>query len=232
MQLKQNDIHIWSIDCTSVSDLAAEFKLLNESEQHRANRFYFPHSKKQFVIAHSYLRKILSLYVKKQPEDIIFDATSAGKPYLPEQTEIQFNMSHSQDYAVYAIGLNQAIGVDIEQIQSDYNAKVAERYFSLEENEYLNSLKDTEKNIQFYRTWACKEALIKAMGKGIFFPLASVSVALKNGLERVNSNNQVWTIYPLTIHPQYQSALATNMPQMANISYWQFVENMPILVKG
>ena len=84
-----------------------------------------------------------------------------GKPYLKGEN-IHFNLSHSGDYVLLAIDEFE-VGVDIEKI-STIKQKVADKYFTLQENSWL---KDNNENENFYYLWTGKESVIKAKGQGL-----------------------------------------------------------------
>lgn len=231
MQLQQNEIHVWSADLNISAKLENDkLILLNSDERKQAERFHNNIHKKRYIAAHSTLRQILSFYVNILPQQIFFSRTEYNKPYL-ENSRLQFNMSHSHDIAVYAISLDNMIGVDIEEIKTKYTPEIVKRYFSQQENSQFNQLSDEEKLISFYRIWARKEALIKAIGKGLAIPLSTFSVSLQDDYEKIRLENESSILIPLSIHPNFQAALATNIQQITAMTYWQFVENLPTLTK-
>lgn len=95
-----------------------------------------------------------------------------GKPYFSNNKEIFFNTSDSNEYALLAIS-NHEVGCDIEVIGKN-NIKVANRFFTNEENELLNNYTPDE----FYSFWTRKEAYLKLIGTGLFNKLNSFSVSL------------------------------------------------------
>ena len=233
MQLNANDVHIWSIDLSIISKQENQtLALLSADETARAHRFHFPIHRERFVLARSALRQILSLYLNIAPNKIEFFYTEYKKPYLntSETIPLQFNLAHSHEMAVYAFTLNHAVGIDIEKMKEDYDAAVAKRYFSHQENEHLNQLPNRDKIIGFYRLWARKEAVIKAAGKGLFIPLSSFSVSVEDKRETIVLENEKWTLLSLDIHPAYQTALASNQ-NIKSIWYWRFFNQTPTLEK-
>ena len=92
-----------------------------------------------------------------------------GKPRVAEGN-ICFNLSHTGTY-VAGIFAEEEVGIDIEQ-QKRSGQKIAERFFTVEENNYL----DTVGTDQFTELWTRKESYVKAVGKGLRIPLRSFSV--------------------------------------------------------
>lgn len=227
MQLDSNEVHVWTADLAIPPEqVKVKFEFLNADERARAERFHFPMHSRRFIAARSDLRQILSLYLNIKPKDIVFEYTQHKKPYLhlPDHSRIQFNVSHSEDIAIYAVTLDHDIGIDIEKIKTSYDPKVANRYFSQRENEALTHLTPEERIVGFYRVWSRKEALVKAVGKGLSIPLSSFSVSVNDTVETILLENVSWSILPLSIQDGFQSALATNQ-KIDKISYLRFFEH-------
>jgi 4'-phosphopantetheinyl transferase len=214
MQINSNDIHIWSHHLTLTKEQEnKKMFLLSDDEKERAKRFHFAIHRQRFIAARSRLREILSFYLAIAPEDIVFAYTENNKPFLhiPRHAELQFNLSHSEDMAVYAFTLQYAVGIDIEKNQNSYDEAVAKRFFSRAENDELMQLPIDTRAFGFYQIWSRKEAIIKATSKGLSLPLSSFSVTLQDGAQTVMlSPNERWSLFPLAIHPQYHAAVATN----------------------
>ena len=91
-----------------------------------------------------------------------------GKPSF-KNSKYFFNTSHSGKYALCVIS-DVEVGCDIEEIK-DYKQRVAERFFTEKENNYLKITNDKE--ALFYRFWTLKESYIKCIGKGFGMSLQS-----------------------------------------------------------
>lgn len=221
MQIEPNDIHIWSTCLACLPDEeAAQFKLLSPDEKTRATRFHFPQHRRRFTLARATLRKILSQYTGTNPEQIEFAYNQQQKPRLPHHT-ISFNLSHSEDMAIFAFTHKQDIGVDIEKMTPHFNLEIAKRYFTPQENAYLQQASIAEQSKIFYTLWAKKEALIKATGKGLQIPLDSFSVSPSFEMELIPLEQQTWSLFFLNIDPAFAAAVATNQ-KVHNISQWVY----------
>ena len=84
-----------------------------------------------------------------------------GKPYISGGPE--FNLSHSGDYVILATS-DRPVGVDIEASRERQFEKLARKVFHPDEQQQLSDAND--KSFVFYAIWTCKEAYIKAVGKG------------------------------------------------------------------
>lgn len=151
--------------------------LLSEEERTRADSFRFRADRTRYVIAHAAVRVLLGRALGQTPSALRFGRTSLGKPYLADAS-IQFNLSHSSQYALIGVCLESEIGVDTELISetSDYQG-LAERYFAPEEVAWLAASPPDQQRNLFFRMWTVKEAFLKATGEGLGRPLADFVVA-------------------------------------------------------
>lgn len=222
--IASHTVHLWLAELLDfTSDEQALLALLSPDEVKRAMRFHFPLHKQRFIISRGLLRKTLSLYTGIAPDQIVFNYGAHGKPCLQVNPDaLQFNVSHSADLAVFALTTHQEIGVDIEKIEPDFREDVAKRFFSSQEYAQLMDLTGSARNKAFYQIWSRKEALIKAMGKGLFTPLTDFSINLSQTKESVSlmySGQQVnYYIENIYVPDGYQAAIATVEP-IENIIY-------------
>lgn len=212
MQLIPNDVHIWSIHLPlPVTEMADLEHCLSDDEKSRAAQFRFAIHRERFIGARLALRYILSRYLNVSPESIQFNKGVHGKPFIESpKTNLQFNISHADEFAVFAITLDHAVGIDIEKVRDRASQDIAARFFTHEENAALKRAPRDAKLTTFYRLWSRKEAIIKALGKGISsLPLSSFSVSATENPEILFMDNELWLLRSLTIHPDYQAAIAT-----------------------
>ena len=230
MQLSDNDVHLYLAPLTATaSQEQVLLDTLSDDERKRAARFINPLHQQRFVIAHGQLRMLLGDYLTCAPSLISFSTRSHQKPCLADQHDdpLQFNLSHSEDHAAFAFTRIGDIGIDIESIQADPKLDVANRFFSEEERVSLSALPSAEQATAFYQLWSRKEAIIKANGKGLSQPLNSFSVALTNEAETVHLNDEQWSLYPLSLHPSFASALAVQQP-IQRLFIWDIIEQEPV----
>ena len=177
-----DEIHIWQaqldIPQTEVSNL---YESLSADERDRASRFYFEKHRRRFIVGRGTLRTILGRYLGVQPDKIRFTYNDKGKPFLvePKVSDFEFNLSHSDELALYAFALGVPVGVDVEVIRplSDMDA-IAKRFFSPIEYEMLQRVSPANRPLGFFNCWTRKEAYIKAQGLGLSIPLDSFAVSL------------------------------------------------------
>ncbi|HAY32774.1 MAG TPA: 4'-phosphopantetheinyl transferase superfamily protein [Ignavibacteria bacterium] len=218
MELKCNDIHIYRINISDYNGSLLNLKkIMSEDETKKADRFKFTKDSQSYITCRSLLRNILSEYTNINPDEINFSCNESGKPYI-ENSEIQFNLSHSGDRCVIAVSLISETGVDIEKVRDIEDlTKIAERYFSETEIFYLKKFQGNELADNFFRIWTLKEAFIKATGEGLSFPLKDFSVTDRTGkipvLSVINTSAHLekkWTLGFLENESGYVSSFAVN----------------------
>ena len=83
-----------------------------------------------------------------------------GKPFL-KSGEKFFNISHCSQGAAVAVA-DLPVGIDAQE-KNGFNERVAKRFFSEAENDFIRSVSDKEE--VFTRLWTLKESVIKCEGK-------------------------------------------------------------------
>jgi 4'-phosphopantetheinyl transferase len=142
--------------------------LISADEHARARRFRFPLHQTRFLAARSGMRSILSRYIGISADRLRFENGPAGKPELVG-VALSFNLSHSDDLAALAIARDGLIGIDIERTwRRDDLLPIARRFFAPGEVTLLEGLSAGALRKAFYRIWTCREALLKATGKGLW----------------------------------------------------------------
>ncbi|RUQ81559.1 4'-phosphopantetheinyl transferase superfamily protein [Legionella septentrionalis] len=175
MILGENRVDIWQYSLQD--ELPHGEALLSASEQERAQRFIFSHHRRRFITAHALLRLILARYLDLSPQEIEFSSGSYGKPHLPN-SPLQFNLSHSQDMALLAVGKNYPVGIDLEFFSPRSYHGIGQQLFSDRENYALQQLPTLLKPLGFFNIWAQKESLIKACGRGLGYPTKTIDLPI------------------------------------------------------
>ncbi len=135
--------------------------------------------KRREIILHSVCGQILldyclRTYFDKRYEDVEFGYGKWGKPYIKNMNNFFYNISHSGDWVVCAVG-HKELGIDIEKIK-DVKENISSKYFSEKEEYYLKNCYDRSDYI--FRIWVLKEAYVKYLGKGLLFPLKNISFSV------------------------------------------------------
>lgn len=231
--LQNQEVHIWCADLNIHDDLLQQMlNTLSHDEKERAARFVREADRLHFISARSILRDILSRYCGCNSKDIQFEYNAKGKPFLSKDQshlKIHFNLSHSNDIALYAVSKMENIGIDIEYTKKDIHPlDIAERFFSKDEILLLSQLPTADQLNGFYKIWTRKEAYVKAIGEGISHPLDQFSVDLANHKSKIEFNSTSgtmgdWYIYDIVLHHHYTAALALSY-DVPFIHYWRWLK--------
>lgn len=140
----------------------------------KAAKFRFSAGAQRQIFGELMVRAIISSKFNFPNNQIMFEYSGNGKPYLKNNQDIHFNISHSGDWVVCAFAQNQ-VGVDVEKVRK-VNFDIARRFFSAEEVSQLFSLPVKEQTDFFFDLWTFKESYLKALGTGLTKPLGSFTV--------------------------------------------------------
>ncbi len=210
LMLSDRDVHVWSTNLDRSPTQIDEFRqFLTTQECQRAAKFINPTHGDRWIVARGYLRQILSQYLDRTPAQIVLTYSQHGKPAI-EDTQIQFNLSHSRDRAVYAISAKSPVGIDIEYIHPLPAADLVDRFFSPAEQGIFHRLPLDRQQAAFFHAWVQKEAYLKACATGLSTPLDQIEVSIDPDTPAAIISAPVagiWQIYKLDISPEYASAI-------------------------
>ena len=137
-----------------------------------------------------------------------------GKPFLKDTNcRVQFNMSHSKDYAAYIIALDSLVGIDIEWKDKTVNfQEIIELVFSPTEINIFNKLSSAEQFRAFYDIWTKKEAIIKAIGQGLSYPIKTIEImnSIKNNNTYYVANETTYYYSDLWSLENYAGAISSS----------------------
>lgn len=205
LSLGENEIHIWLVRLDQEN--VAEFEsIISPDEQTRAKRFRFERDCTKFIVGRGVLRKIIGNYLQIDPNQVQFSYNQFGKPFLA--SNLKFNLSHSDNLAIYAFGFNREIGVDIEHNNPTFidDGMISLCLTKIEKAQFY-ALSQNARILFFFDCWTKKEAYLKATGFGLSVAPDEIETS-----ELTQSN----FIFPkLPIIDGYSSALAieeNNLP--------------------
>jgi 4'-phosphopantetheinyl transferase len=234
--LAKDETHIWQAKLDlSTAEITQLTEILAEDERIKASRFRFPEHRQRYIAARGILRKILGFYLNINGDTIEFEYNSRGKPKISNFNAInlQFNVSHSQDLALYGITRDRRIGIDLEYLRDlDDADKIARRFFSPTESVLVASLEGEEQKRVFFQFWTAKEAYLKAIGSGLSGGLDKVEIALKPqaiallSVGETSENTANWSLDSFIPQPNYIGTLATETeqkPQQLKFFIWNSV---------
>lgn len=207
---KESDqsIKLYKIKLSNYQELASsKVTVLSDSERSRAERYHFVKDKNRFIICRTLLKFLLAEHIGLDIDKILIDVDSNKKPYISSHPSVFFNVSHSGDYAIIAIA-KSPVGVDVEYVNTnfDYEEILPTTFNHLEIDEIRNS---KDKHLTFYKFWTRKEAIVKAIGKGIDDDLLKIPVT--DGLHSVPSalmgNYETFNVFSFKLNDDNVGAL-------------------------
>ncbi len=228
--LSPTDIHVWKVSLNISLNSQNDFWLtLSEDEKLRANRFRFPHLRVRYIAARGTLRALLGQYLSVLPIEIQFSYGEQGKPFLTDFPDFKFNISHSEDLAVFAFAKEITLGIDVEFINPKIDTEViAPRFFSKNEAATLLKLSPLKRPPVFFNCWTRKEAFIKAKGGGLSIPLDQFEVTLLPedtpqllAIDWAPEEVENWSIFSFNVGPEFVGALMTD-GNIDKVAYFSF----------
>jgi 4'-phosphopantetheinyl transferase len=181
--IEADDVHVYGflLEIGSAECLTAS-GLLSYEERTRAERLVSQLHRDQFVVAHAGLRVILSRYCTGRPHALAIQKTAKGKPFLPEYPSIRFNLTHSHGRALIAVGKDQEVGVDLEKTRPEVDViSLARRFLSDRDVAFIEHGEPARRHERFLQAWVAREAVCKAIGTGMTFPLHGDHFELAGG---------------------------------------------------
>jgi len=161
------------------------------------------------------LRFVLGAYLGIEADRVTLLNGEHGRPALADGHDpfLGFNWSHSGHHALIAIGRRITPGIDLEQVRARPRAlEIAQRYFSADETAALLALPTTARNAAFLELWTAKEAVLKALGRGLAFGLDRLSIvnmADRLILQRLEGDDvAAWQLQRLAVEPTLVATLA------------------------
>ena len=207
-------VTVWQVHGLSGAGTLAHCRsVLASDEITRADRFRVERPRHEFIIARATLRMLLGDALGADPKALEFEIGQFGKPSLKDH-DIEFNVSHSGDVVLVAIGGTRPLGVDVEIEKTHRNfLRLAQRFFAPGEVQRLESVATKEQTAAFYRCWTRKEAYLKARATGITLGLDTFEVAFLPGeaeaVVRTPADDapENWNVYEIDAATGHAAAL-------------------------
>lgn len=170
--IEPNTVHVWHLELDLEAEALSQVAdLLDEEEQLTAAYFREARHRDRFIAGRGQLRQLLGAYASIEPANLQFTRSENGKPALVDYgscDELFFNFTHSGERAVCAVTHIGPVGVDLERVQAwDDLRELEELVFTRDEIALLEVLAEDERDVEFFRLWTHKEALVKATGDGL-----------------------------------------------------------------
>ena len=162
-----------------------------DDERARSERFHKPEDGQHFLARRVLLRQLLSARTGRDPRDLGSTPDAFGRPCIAGLEPVRFNTSRSRNWYAVAIhaGPDGMPGVDIEQARELPDpGPLSRRILSPGEQAVLGAGVTLDVD-RLLRVWTRKEAVLKAVGRGLAIDPSLVTVTLdpdvRNGLVRL-----------------------------------------------
>ena len=148
-------------------------KPLPRARQEKIKRLRNPEHRRQSLGVGLLLQKVMRRY------GISEEQLRIGASGKPECEGLEFNLSHSGRLVACVVG-EKPVGCDVERLR-EAPKKLASRFFTKKEKEYLSACSVKDYDGEFYRLWTMKESYMKFTGEGMRLPLNAFEIVLPDG---------------------------------------------------
>lgn len=154
-------------------------KYLTNIEFNRMEKYIKVSDQLNYLISHSIINLVFSKILNCDIDKLKHYKTISNKPYIKNNQNIEFNISHSKNCIAVAFAKNK-IGIDLEYIDCSFEfSDMLENIFSIEESKMINN----DVNL-FFENWVSKEAYLKYEGSGLLKDIRVLKV-LKDENEKI-----------------------------------------------
>lgn len=214
-------VEVWTVALDVPSKIvAAAHAILSPAEQQRAGQFRVAPARRNYIMAHAALRRIVADRLSRAPGEVKFQNGPHGKPALAGEPDahLEFNLTHSGDFALVAMSRTAPVGVDVERVRAFPDAlAIARRFFTAAEAAVLADLAGPEQAAAFFTLWTCKEAVVKTTGQGIAHALSRFEFACGNppvlrSIDGETATVARWSLRSFQPAAGYVAAVAVQAP--------------------
>ena len=173
-------------------DLKKAYLLVPKERREKIDFYRFNKDKKLSAGAFLLLKKLLS------DENIPNFKIKTGKyekPYISDNKNIYFNLSHSGKMVLCAIS-DRELGVDIEINDPTIDLNIAKHYFY--NSEYENIMNSKNSPDEFFRYWVLKESYMKYTGLGMNLKMDSFEIIIEDEIKlKDDSENLKFNLFEI-----------------------------------
>ncbi|MBE9060671.1 4'-phosphopantetheinyl transferase superfamily protein [cf. Phormidesmis sp. LEGE 11477] len=226
-------VQVWRVPLLISDQAIARYaKCLSADERARADRFRFEADRRKFVVARGTLRHLLGKRFGCAAGAIAFCYSKYGKPETsadPSGYSFHFNLSHSGEIALCALGGDRTVGIDIEKVKPIQRLdSLLERCLVAREKAIVKSQPIEQQPSAFLQHWTCKEAYLKAIGLGLSQSMTTVEVDLNpapfDSPRFVHVPDECaagWQLHRIAVPETYVAALVVAGESAVDVKDWQ-----------
>ncbi len=177
------ETHVWSHTIHFDDPFLREAPyLLSAEESTRAAKYHFEKDRRVYEAGHVLIRKILAHYTSMEASKLELTPIVNTKPELLNSPfKIHFNISHSGNKILVAVGFLTDVGIDVEKVIPDFDIDgFAEANYHPHEVDNLRLLNEEAETDYFYQIWTRKEAWLKLTGEGVNDKLKEIDFSGKD----------------------------------------------------
>ncbi|MFC7220677.1 4'-phosphopantetheinyl transferase family protein [Streptomyces polyrhachis] len=212
------EVHVWAVrepgpECGAV--LRRCLALLSADELRRW-RDMIASQRRLYASAHAALRALTAAYAGLHPSEVAFTTGRFGKPYVSRYPGLRVSLSHTEGMSLVAVSRDGPTGVDVERIRPLGDASALRgQVLSEEESLAWPIAREDPLNSGLFTHWACKEAVLKALGSGLAGDVTAVRVhpgARRAGPVEVRaapgSAARSWNLELIDVGSRFRAAVA------------------------
>jgi len=214
------------VDPAAARDLFERYgNWLEPAEEERYHGISRQEPRTRFLAARLLARRTLSGIAEVHPSEWLFEAGPHGRPEIAGPAGLppyRFSISHAASLCACAVTLRHDVGVDVEETTRRVSFEaIARRCFSESERTALASCPPAGRPAVFFEHWTLKEALAKAVGRGLTLPFSGLSFRTGDEPSVVfegdwRDDPSAWRFFVVRPDPVHVCAVAVRCGQDAN----------------
>ncbi|WP_406334219.1 4'-phosphopantetheinyl transferase family protein [Streptomyces sp. NBC_00203] len=212
------EVHVWSVREPGPGQETALWRCLDllSPDELRRWRHMVPSQRTLYASAHAALRTVTAAYTGLTASQVTFTAGRLGKPYVSGDPGLRVSLAHTEGMSLVAVSRDGPTGVDVERIRPLRDpAGLRRQVLSDHEAAQWPADREGPLNSGLFTHWACKEAVLKALGSGLAGDLTAVRVtpgARRAGPVRVQSAPgsaaRTWNLQLIDLGTEFRAAVA------------------------
>lgn len=210
-------VNLYAVDISKLPDPRVLPKVMESLSSQRKKRIAYcgqESARRQRLGAGLLLQQVFRMH---GIESDVLQFEDGGKPIVDG---LSFNLSHSGNLVLCAVG-SQDVGCDVEKLR-EAPKKVGSRFFTEQEQDYLNTLDDEEYDRAFFQIWTMKESYVKMTGEGLRVPLSMLETDRGTPLGMIRNGEREVCHYKEYDIPGYQVVVCAKECEFANIQWFYF----------
>jgi 4'-phosphopantetheinyl transferase len=198
--------------------------IFSPTELDRVGKLLRQLNRAEFLGAREIVRTTLGQHLGRDASDVPIIGAPNQKPRVAGETgrQLDFSISHADGRIACAFIVAGRIGVDLEARDRKIDDLECLARRVLSRAEWRAVTRSSDALATFLHVWTRKEAIVKAMGDGLAFPLSTFDVirSARRGVEdlsNVTAGTRVWTCASLECGLDAELAVAYALDQERHV---------------